>query len=165
MLAVVLFTSLSDSTRTWSYSLSATRNMMDVTFSKQWIHFLLSDLWPPTSTILTGKTVAVSLLVLVKRKDPVSGLTWTQHSAGRMDTRWCPWWGLEPSAHPAGLAGSLGQRSGPVHSGSYTDREERPWCASNIWLSASFTTFLWICCQGKLAGYAELHVYMHLLTI
>lgn len=37
-------TSLSDSTRTWSYSLRATRNMMDVTFSKQWIHFLLSDL-------------------------------------------------------------------------------------------------------------------------
>lgn len=25
---------------------------MEVTFSKQWIHFLLSDLWPPTSTIL-----------------------------------------------------------------------------------------------------------------
>ncbi len=47
-----LLTSLSDSTRTWSYSLRATRNMMDVTFSKQWIHFLRSDLWPPTSTIL-----------------------------------------------------------------------------------------------------------------
>ena len=45
-------TSLSDSTNTWSYSLKATRNMMDVTFSKQWIHFLRSDLWPPTSTIL-----------------------------------------------------------------------------------------------------------------
>lgn len=28
-------TSLSDSTNTWSYSLSATRNMIDVTFSKQ----------------------------------------------------------------------------------------------------------------------------------
>lgn len=37
-------TSLSDSTRTWSYSLSATKNMMEVTFSKQWIHFLRSDL-------------------------------------------------------------------------------------------------------------------------
>ena len=45
-------TSLSHSARTWSYSLSATRKMMEVTFSKQWIHFLLSDLWPPTSTIL-----------------------------------------------------------------------------------------------------------------
>lgn len=53
-------TSLSDSTRTWSYSLSATRNIMEVTFSKQWIHFLLSDLWPPTSTILAlgrGQTI------------------------------------------------------------------------------------------------------------
>ena len=48
----VNLTSLSDSTNTWSYSLKATRNMMDVTFSKQWIHFLRSDLWPPTSTIL-----------------------------------------------------------------------------------------------------------------
>lgn len=25
---------------------------MEVTFSKQWIHFLLSERWPPTSTIL-----------------------------------------------------------------------------------------------------------------
>lgn len=37
-------TSLSHSARTWSYSLSATRKIMEVTFSKQWIHFLLSDL-------------------------------------------------------------------------------------------------------------------------
>lgn len=50
--AVNVRTSLSDSTRTWSYSLKATKNMMDVTFSKQWIHFRLSDRWPPTSTIL-----------------------------------------------------------------------------------------------------------------
>lgn len=48
-------TSLPDSTRTWSYSLSATRNMMEVTFSKQWIHFLLSERWPPTSTILQAQ--------------------------------------------------------------------------------------------------------------
>lgn len=47
-----LLTSLSDSTRTWSYSLKATKNMMDVTFSKQCIHFRRSDLCPPTSTIL-----------------------------------------------------------------------------------------------------------------
>lgn len=51
---IMSLTSLSDSTRNWSYSLSAARNMMEVTFSKQWIHFLLSDLWPPTSTILMG---------------------------------------------------------------------------------------------------------------
>ena len=43
---------MSDSNRIWSYSESATRKMMEVTFSKQWIHFRRSDLWPPTSTIL-----------------------------------------------------------------------------------------------------------------
>lgn len=49
----------------WSYSLSATQKMIAFTKSiyeilfffqlppsKQWIHFLLSDLWPPTSIIL-----------------------------------------------------------------------------------------------------------------
>lgn len=45
-------TSLSHSTSTWSYSERATKNMIDVTFSKQCIHFRRSDLWPPTSTIL-----------------------------------------------------------------------------------------------------------------
>ena len=35
----------------WSYSDKATRNMIDVTFSKQWIHLRRSDRWPPTSTI------------------------------------------------------------------------------------------------------------------
>lgn len=58
------FTSLSDSTRTWSYSLKATRNMMDVTFSKQWIHFLRSDRCPPTSTILRRKEECISGHVL-----------------------------------------------------------------------------------------------------
>ena len=28
--------------------------MRAITFSKQWIHFLRSDFWPPTSTILRG---------------------------------------------------------------------------------------------------------------
>ena len=28
--------------------------MRAITFSKQWIHFFRSDLWPPTSTILPG---------------------------------------------------------------------------------------------------------------
>lgn len=45
-------TSLSDSNKIWSYSESATRKMIEVTFSKQWIHFRRSDRWPPTSTIL-----------------------------------------------------------------------------------------------------------------
>ena len=47
-----LRTSLSDSKRIWSYSDKATKKMIEVTFSKQWIHFRRSDLWPPTSTIL-----------------------------------------------------------------------------------------------------------------
>ena len=45
-------TVVSSSCRTWSYSLIATQNMIAVTSSKQWIHFLRSDLWPPTSNNL-----------------------------------------------------------------------------------------------------------------
>jgi hypothetical protein len=40
------------SNSTWSYSLNATQKMMDVTFSKQCIHFLRSLRWPPTSNML-----------------------------------------------------------------------------------------------------------------
>merc|ERR1712001_291484 len=43
---------VSSSCRTWSYSDIATQKMMAVTSSKQWIHFFLSDLWPPTSNSL-----------------------------------------------------------------------------------------------------------------
>lgn len=50
-------TSFAHSYRAWSYSLRATRKMMEVTFSKQWIHFRLSDFWPPTSTILQKQEV------------------------------------------------------------------------------------------------------------
>ena len=50
-----ILTSLSDSKRIWSYSDKATKKMIDVTFSKQWIHFRRSDRWPPTSTILKCK--------------------------------------------------------------------------------------------------------------
>lgn len=42
----------SSSARTMSYSESATQKMIAVTDSKQWIHFLRSDLCPPTSNIL-----------------------------------------------------------------------------------------------------------------
>ena len=38
-----------------SYADRATKNKMAVTSSKQWIHFFLSLLWPPTSTILQSK--------------------------------------------------------------------------------------------------------------
>jgi hypothetical protein len=43
---------LDSSSRTWSYSLSATQKMIEVTFSKQWIHFFRSLRWPPTSNML-----------------------------------------------------------------------------------------------------------------
>lgn len=45
-------TVVSSSWRTWSYSLIATQKIIAVTSSKQWIHFLRSDLWPPTSNNL-----------------------------------------------------------------------------------------------------------------
>lgn len=48
-------TTSSSSTSTMSYALSAPQKMMQVTPSKQWIHFFLSDLWPPTSNILVIK--------------------------------------------------------------------------------------------------------------
>lgn len=41
------------SSKTWSYSLSATQKMIDVTASKQWIHFFRSDRCPPTSNMLS----------------------------------------------------------------------------------------------------------------
>jgi len=50
---VVWFTISWSSASDRSYSLSATMKMMAVTPSKQWIHFLRSDRWPPTSNILT----------------------------------------------------------------------------------------------------------------
>ena len=50
-LSIMRFWLLSSS-RGWSYSLRATQKMMDVTFSKQWIHFLRSLRWPPTSNML-----------------------------------------------------------------------------------------------------------------
>lgn len=48
---------LLSSSRTWSYSLRATQKMIEVTFSKQWIHFLRSLLCPPTSNMLNRSSV------------------------------------------------------------------------------------------------------------
>ena len=45
-------TVVSSSCNTWSYSLIATQKIIAVTSSKQWIHFFLSDLCPPTSNNL-----------------------------------------------------------------------------------------------------------------
>lgn len=54
MLSIMRFIS-SSSARTRSYPDRATQKMMAVTPSKQWIHFLRSDRWPPTSNILQKK--------------------------------------------------------------------------------------------------------------
>lgn len=64
-------TSLSPSARTWSYSLRATKKIMDVTLSKQWIHFRLSERWPPTSTILFKETQITQKLehMTLKKRD------------------------------------------------------------------------------------------------
>ena len=43
---------VASSSKTWSYSDKATQKMMEVTASKQWIHFLRSERWPPTSNML-----------------------------------------------------------------------------------------------------------------
>jgi len=45
-------TSFSDSAKDRSNSDMATKNIIDVTLEKQWIHFLLSVRWPATSTNL-----------------------------------------------------------------------------------------------------------------
>ena len=69
IIIIIIFhplTSLSDSTSTWSYSLRATRNIIEVTFSKQWIHFRRSDLWPPTSTILIEIKMYISKFLEVR---------------------------------------------------------------------------------------------------
>ena len=51
----------SSSYRHWSYSLIFTQKMIAVTSSKQWIHFFLSDLWPPTSYSLKLKFLKENL--------------------------------------------------------------------------------------------------------
>ncbi len=56
-------TTSSSSTSTMSYALRAAMKMIQVTPSKQWIHFFLSERWPPTSNIL--QNTKISLLALV----------------------------------------------------------------------------------------------------
>ena len=55
LLILKRLTVVSSSCKTWSYSDIATQKMMAVTSSKQWIHFLRSERWPPTSNSLETK--------------------------------------------------------------------------------------------------------------
>lgn len=52
LITIVYYTVVSSSCNTWSYSDMATQKIIAVTSSKQWIHFLRSLLWPPTSNNL-----------------------------------------------------------------------------------------------------------------
>lgn len=63
-----ILTVVSSSCNTWSYSLMATQNIMAVTSSKQWIHFFLSDLCPPTSNNLQGQPMLRHKLTPMFRK-------------------------------------------------------------------------------------------------
>lgn len=57
-------TTSSSSTRTISKALKAPMKMIQVTPSKQWIHFFLSDLWPPTSNILHGNKHIIFMIAI-----------------------------------------------------------------------------------------------------
>lgn len=71
-------TTSSSSTSTMSYALRAPQKMMQVTPSKQWIHFFLSDLWPPTSNILVSTEKI--------RTNPVGADTPKDHAGVRWDS-------------------------------------------------------------------------------
>lgn len=58
-----------------SYSLSATIKIIDVTPSKQWIHFFLSDRWPPMSNILPIKISTITLRYTIMINAPTTQ-TW-----------------------------------------------------------------------------------------
>ena len=60
-LSCIRFTD-SSSTSTRSYSDSATKKMIEVTSSKQWIHFLRSDRWPPTSNTRKLRSFTLKLI-------------------------------------------------------------------------------------------------------
>ena len=55
----------SSSASTKSYPDKATQNMIEVTPSKQWIHFFLSDLCPPTSNILKCKPLKLNCVSMM----------------------------------------------------------------------------------------------------
>lgn len=46
---------------TWSYSERATQKMIEVTASKQWIHFLRSERCPPTSNMLWAQSPSIAV--------------------------------------------------------------------------------------------------------
>ena len=55
----------SSSAKTKSYADNATQKIMAVTPSKQWIHFFLSDLCPPTSNILENESYKLVITMIM----------------------------------------------------------------------------------------------------
>lgn len=115
--------------------------MIQVTPSKQWIHFFLSDLWPPTSNILhadrrqlfwlQSSTVgslspAIGELILHCRFTGSGGL-WR-----RTGSRWYRWSSLLIAAHPAQWARSLAGLVAPGHSGSWGGKTGRSVVNNNM---------------------------------
>lgn len=82
-------TTSSSSTSTMSYALRAAMKMIQVTPSKQWIHFFLSERWPPTSNIL--QNTKISLLALVSIQTYLIQFFWLLNLLGIL--RWW-WWSL-----------------------------------------------------------------------
>lgn len=81
-------TTSSSSTSTMSYALRAAMKMIQVTPSKQWIHFFLSERWPPTSNIL--QTTKRRLLALLSIKIYLIQFLWLLNLLGILRRWW--WW-------------------------------------------------------------------------
>lgn len=98
----------SSSARTRSYALSATQKMMAVTPSKQWIHFFLSERWPPTSNILQSrkikKTGKEGHLLAIRRPrqfsdQTINHLHTEQIPTARRDNRGCGFGGVKSTTN------------------------------------------------------------------
>ena len=85
----------SSSASTRSYPERATQKMMAVTPSKQWIHFFLSDLWPPTSNILnrTCYYQTVKVCECIKSVLHLRNKGWGDHICRIGLTSWKPFYG------------------------------------------------------------------------
>lgn len=83
----VLTPSLS-SARHWSKPLIATKKRSAFTFSKQWIHFFRSDLWPPTSNMRycrAPKSKCVSVIPVVRNR--ARKTSWLLGRKSRLNSR------------------------------------------------------------------------------
>lgn len=99
--------------------------MMQVTPSKQWIHFFLSDLWPPTSNILQGNRRFIVPFVAPHRDSAALCFTWSWGLWRKTGSRWYRWFLLGIAARPARWAHNRAGSVAPGHSGSCREEEWR----------------------------------------